>query len=251
MIFGGNGDDHLTGGDGNDGFYFGPAQFNGADTVNGGPGTNDQLGLDGDYTITLGGNLTGIEAIVLLHGPAATPNHFDIIAADSLVGAGQTMTIFGLQVETDIAFDGSNEHDGAFNIYGGSGNDGLTGGDGNDWIFGGDGADALTGGAGNDIFYYDDVSQSTPASADNILDFTSGDKIDLHAIDAIAGGADDAFSFVGNAAFSNHAGELRAVNTGGSNWLIQGDTNGDGVADFQLTLTTSDAHTILTGDFTL
>jgi hypothetical protein len=113
-------------------------------------------------------------------------------------------------VETAITFNGSAELDGAFKIYGGTA------------------ADTLTRGAGNDIFYYDDVSQSTPAAADNILDFTSGDKIDLHAIDAITGGADDAFSFVGNAAFSNHAGELRAVNTSGSNWLIQGDTNGDG-----------------------
>ena len=33
------------------------------------------------------------------------------------------MTIFGLQVATNIIFDGSNEHDGAFKIYGGSGND--------------------------------------------------------------------------------------------------------------------------------
>jgi hypothetical protein len=41
------------------------------------------------------------------------------------------------------------------------------------------------------------------------------------------------------------------VNTGGNAWLIQGDVNGDGVADFQLTLTTSDAHAIIAGDFTL
>ena len=251
MIYGGQGNDSLTGGDGDDGFYFGPGGFTSLDTIAGRAGTNDQIGLDGDYTITLGGNFTGIEVIALLHGPAATPNHFNITAADSLVAAGQTMTIFGLQVETSITFNGAGELDGAFKIYGGTNADTLTGSHGADWIFGGGGADQLSGGQGNDIFYYDDVSQSTAAAADNILDFTSGDKIDLNAIDAIAGGANDPFSFVGAAAFSNHAGELRAVNTGGNNWLIQGDVNGDGVADFQLNLTTGDAHAITAGDFTL
>ena len=95
------------------------------------------------------------------------------------------------------------------------------------------------------------VAQSTPAAYDRIVDFATGDKIDLHTIDAITGGADDAFSFVGSNAFSNHAGELRVVNIGGNNWTVQGDVNGDGVADFQLLLPTSDAHTIVSGDFTL
>jgi Ca2+-binding RTX toxin-like protein len=251
MVFGGQGNDNFTGGAGNDGFYFGPGGFNGSDTINGGAGTNDQLGLDGDYTITLGGNLTGIEVIVLLHGPSATPNHFVITEADSLVAAGQTMTIFGLQVETSIAFDGSLELDGAYKIYGGTNIDQLIGGHGNDWFFGGLGADAMTGGAGNDVFYYDDVSQSTIATNDTILDFASGDKIDLSAIDAISGGGDDAFSFLGTAAFTNHAGELRLVNTSGNNWLVQGDINGDGVVDLQIAFINSDAHPITSADFTL
>jgi Ca2+-binding RTX toxin-like protein len=137
------------------------------------------LGLDGDYTITLGGNLTGIELIALLHGPVATPNHFNITAADSLVGLGETMTIYGLQVETSITFNGSAEHDGAFKIYGGSGNDAFTGSDGNDWIFGGGGGDTMTGGAGADIFYYDDVGQSASLSYDRIIGLGDGDRIDL------------------------------------------------------------------------
>jgi hypothetical protein len=33
--------------------------------------------------------------------------------------------------------------------------------------------------------------------------------------------------------------------------LLQGDTNGDGLADFQLAFNVGDAHAITTADFTL
>src|SRR5262249_36064917 len=39
----------VTGGSGNDGFYFGAA-FNASDIVDGAGGTNNQIGLDGDYS---------------------------------------------------------------------------------------------------------------------------------------------------------------------------------------------------------
>ena len=58
-----------------------------------------------------------------------------------------------------------------------------------------------------------------------------GDRIDLSQIDAIAGGADDAFSFIGKSAFSGIAGQLRYFASGGSAYLA-GDTDGDGSADF-------------------
>ena len=251
LVFGSNGNDALTGGQGNDGFYFGPGQYTAADTVNGGGGTNDQLGLDGDYTITLANNVTNVEVLVLLPGPSATPNHFNITSGDAFVGAGETKTIFGVQVTTSITFNGSGEHDGAFRIYGGSGNDVLTGGTGADWTFGGNGADTLAGGAGNDIFYYDAVSQSNATNGrDAIQDFATGDKMDFSGIDAIAGGGDDAFTFIGARAFTNQAGELRMENVSGQTWLIQGDTDGNGVSDFELTVTIADAHPLTSADFT-
>ncbi|HMG46261.1 MAG TPA: hypothetical protein VK614_02210 [Allosphingosinicella sp.] len=180
IVYGGQGNDSMTGGDGNDGFYFGPGGFNASDIVNGGAGTNDQLALDGDYTITLGGNVANVEVLVLLHGPAGTPNHFNLTAGDAFVPSGQTMTIFGLQVDTAITFDGSGEHDGAFRIYGGQTGDTLTGSTGNDWIFGGNGGDALTGGLGSDTFFYDAASQSTSTGFDRIIGFDdSTDTIDL------------------------------------------------------------------------
>src|SRR5437763_1577137 len=71
LVFGGNGDDVFTGGDGNDGFYFGRGQYNAADGVNGWPGSNDQLGLDGDYgsvgsALLLGAKITTGDVVVLL-----------------------------------------------------------------------------------------------------------------------------------------------------------------------------------------
>ena len=57
---------------------------------------------------------------------------------------------------------------------------------------------------------------------------------------------DQAFSFIGAAFFSHTAGELRNFANGGS-WLVQGDVNGDGVADFTLTLNSQPAA----GDFIL
>jgi len=255
MTFGGQGDDSFTGGWGNDGFYFGPGGYSSADIVNGNLGNNDQLGLDGDYgsvgsPLVLGNNVTNVEVVVLMAGPVGTPNHFNVSTNDNLVGAGQTMTIFGLQTSTGFTFDGSNEHDGAFKVYGGTGADVITGSTGADWIFGGDGADTLYGGAGNDVFYYDALTQSNPAGRDGIQDFATGDKMDLSALDAITGGGDDAFTFIGSGAFTNHAGELRAVSSGPI-WTVSGDVNGDGVADFELVVVVSDAHPLTGADFTL
>jgi len=205
LVYGGLGNDTMTGGAGNDGFYFGPGGFNSSDTVNGGGGTNDQLALDGNYgafgpAFVLGGNVTNVEVIVMLPGPSGSPNTFNLTTTDALVPAGQTMTIFGIQVATNIIFDGSNEHDGAFRIYGGSGNDIFTGGTGNDWIFGGYGGDQLTGGAGSDNFYYDDAAQSTSLGFDTIFGFDdSADTIDLPF--AVTGLAAPASGNLSNASF--------------------------------------------------
>jgi hypothetical protein len=71
--------------------------------------------------------------------------------------------------------------------------------------------------------------------ADLIGDFQSGvDKVDLSRIDANAGAAgDQAFSWIGSAAFTGAAGELRTYDQGGYRW-VAGDTDGDGNADFAI-----------------
>ena len=81
-----------------------------------------------------------------------------------------------------------------------------------------------------------------------------GDKIDLSRIDAIAGGADDAFSFIGSAAFSGggaSAGQLRYTDAGGGIFIVEGDVNGDGLADFALSVTMTPAAAPLATDFML
>ncbi len=164
------------------------------------------------------------------------------------------MTINGgqLMVGETMRVDGSAETNGNFRMFGGADADILTGGAGNDTLYGGLGADTLTGGLGLDIFQYRSVAESTPAGRDGIQDFTLGDKIDLSRIDAntlLAG--DQAFTFIGSGAFTNHAGELNAVNTAGNIWTAPGDVDGDGVADFQLIVLVTDAHPLTGADFML
>ncbi|KQP37822.1 hypothetical protein ASF34_17285 [Methylobacterium sp. Leaf106] len=120
-------------------------------------------------------------------------------------------------------------------------------------MIGGTGADQLTGGGGADKFLYNSVADSTVATSgsDLVRDFVraQGDRIDLHFIDAVAGGSvNQAFKFIGSADFHDRAGELRAV-VSGSNTLVSGDVNGDGAADFSIVL--KGALTLQAGDFIL
>lgn len=125
--------------------------------------------------------------------------------------------------------DGGNGND---TLIGGAGNDTLTGGVGNDKLYDGLGQDALTGGAGRDIFYFAEID----GSLDRITDFVKGqDIVDLSGIDAIAEtDADDAFAYIGSGVFTGVAGQLRYVSN-----TLQGDVDGDGVADFRIKLNIS------------
>jgi len=124
---------------------------------------------------------------------------------------------------------------GADVLDGNAGNDIVNGGRGNDTVTGGEGVDLLYGRLGADRFVFSEAD-STLTSFDSILDFSrkQHDKIDLRLIDAdsLADG-DQAFSFIGRAAFTGHSGELRYAR--GSHLLL-GDTDGDGAADFALHL---------------
>jgi Ca2+-binding RTX toxin-like protein len=129
----------------------------------------------------------------------------------------------------------------ADSITGGAGNDKINGGAGSDLIWGGLGTDTLTGGIGQDHFVFAAKSDSTPGSArDVITDFTRGeDVIDLSQLDAIAASAaNDAFSWIGQSAFSGAAGQLRA-SAYSYGTVVQGDINGDKVADFEILLSKS------------
>ena len=126
-------------------------------------------------------------------------------------------------------------------LSGGGGNDTLIGGAGNDRLIGGSGVDNLTGGSSGDTFVFL-LGNSSAASGqhDRITDFVSGtDRIDLSGFDAISStGSYDQFKFIATAAFNGAAGELNYFyNSSTGVTTLQGDTNGDGVADFAIDLT--------------
>ncbi|MFL6734297.1 MAG: M10 family metallopeptidase [Sphingomicrobium sp.] len=110
----------------------------------------------------------------------------------------------------------------------------LSGLGGNDVLNGFQGADTLYGGAGNDTFTFSYVERG-----DRIMDWNAGDSINLREIDANSGVAGlQHFAFIGGGAFTNTAGQLHYV--GG---VLEGDVNGDGMADFAVTVLGSPAIT--------
>jgi serralysin len=126
-------------------------------------------------------------------------------------------------------------------LFGRGGGDTLIGSAGADKLIGGIGMDNLTGGAGADTFVFA-FGDSSAASGqhDKIIDFTTGtDVIDLSAIDAISGaGAIDPFNFIATLDFSGSAGQLNYFhNSSLGVTTLQGDINGDKVADFAIDLT--------------
>ena len=202
----------LTGGDGNDALDGGA----GDDILNGGNGTD---------TASYGSAGAAVAVSLAISASQRTggAGSDTLTAIENLIGSGFADTLTGST--------------GANRIEGGAGNDRITGSGGGDQLF---------GGSGNDTFAFLALGDSLPASPDTIFDFAGGgvaggDLIDLAAIDAIPGGRDNAFAFIGSAAFSGVSGQLRfdtAATPGFT--LVQGDTNGDGVADFQIQLQWSD-----------
>lgn len=266
FTYGGLGTENLRGSQNADAFFFGTGRFNPTDILDG-QGGSDQLGLQGTYSganaVTFGATqLTSIEMIVCLSNNdsrfggagSGTPYSYTLTMNNGNVAAGATLVVQANNLASDevLTFDGSAELDGHFTIFSGNGADSITGGALADTISGRGGADNLTGGGGNDIFLYSNLSDSTAAARDHILDFTTGDVIDLSRIDANSLTAGNgSFSFIGAGAFTNSAGELRAVNTSGNDWLVEADANGDGVADLSILVTVADAHVLGAGDFVL
>lgn len=121
-------------------------------------------------------------------------------------------------------------------IHGTPGPDTLVGTAGRDLFVIGQGQDNITGGLGLDAFRFLPTALS-PAAANTFTfeDFsrTAGEKLDLSRIDAIPGGLDNPFTFIGNAAFNGTPGQLRYTDTGPTR-LIQGNTNNDLIADLTI-----------------
>jgi Ca2+-binding RTX toxin-like protein len=181
--------------------------------------------LSGGDDAPADGNGVGVKSYVTQFKGYATPYSVDHRVAETLNGGS------GRDV-----------------LNGGAGNDILSGRGGNDFLIGSLGKDLLTGGPGADTFDFNAFAQSVKGSnRDQIKDFNraQGDKIDLANIDAdtSANPGNDVFKFIGAAAFKGGGGELRCA--GG---IIQGDVNGDKVADFEIKV---NVGTMLKTDFLL
>ena len=151
-----------------------------------------------------------------------------------------------LRANESVSFDGRAETEGSYRVILGAADDMVFGSQGADLIHGGLGADQLDGSGGADTYSYRSVAESTAASTDSLV-LGEGDRIDLGVIDADSGtDGNQAFTFIGDAAFGNVAGQLRASQSGNI-WIVEGDVDGDGVADLVINVTSADP--IVAGDF--
>jgi serralysin len=224
-VFGGAGNDTIRGGAGDDRFYgdgdndliLGGA---GNDTLFGGTGADTLDGGAGNDRIDAG---QGRDRVMLGAGADLFTDvaQGGYLGSDTVFGGAGNDTILGSAGNDRFFGDGGNDL-----IQGGLGNDVLYGGAGDDVLSGGFGADTLFGGAGADVFVFASVNEFSSGTAlDQVADFATGqDRLLLSAL---------TLSYIGTAAFSNTAGELRFT-SGVNGGFLQGDTDGNGTADFVL-----------------
>jgi Ca2+-binding RTX toxin-like protein len=121
----------------------------------------------------------------------------------------------------------------------------MNGANGFDTLTGGFGRDTMAGGLHRDIFDFNSAAESGTVAftRDVITDFQKGvDDIDLSTIDAKSGAGNQAFTFIGQAAFSGAKGQLH-IKFAGPHTIVEGDIDGNKVADFSIQL---NGHKVLT-----
>ena len=242
VIWGLAGNDILIGGEGNNRLIGGT----GADTLRGGEGSDRIAGGSGDDTVYVGlgkdklfggagrdvlrfDELTTASGVIanLATSKASFEDQgdgFRFIRFEDLVGTAYADTLTGSDVANSLA--------------GGDGADTLSGGAGDDVLIGGAQGDVMDGGLGADTFVYTSKTDSPMGGVDTIRMFDKGqDKIDLSALDAVLGGADDAFGFIGTQAFGAGGACVRYQrNDAGGTTLIELCLAGSSSPDMQLVL---------------
>jgi Ca2+-binding RTX toxin-like protein len=273
ILRGGLGNDVLGGGNGADIYRF--ARGDGDDYIDGSGGGADVLEFSSDILpsqVTVTQSQSGWEIIITVDqgGGSITNRGFgqlnplEVRFADGTVwspgdladrsmagtegddirtGDGRDNLLLGLG--GDDVLDGSWGNDtldgggGADVLDGSWGDDTIVGGNGNDILIGGYQKDVATGGAGADVFLFRQWDLTYGSNADRITDFTQGeDVIDLSEIDPdwTSWDVDEAFTFIGNAAFTGAVGEVRYI-FDGADTRLQFDWSGDGIAEYELVLT--------------
>ncbi len=212
---------------------------NASDTLNGGKGADSMtggLGSDTYYVDNAGDK-------VIENKSAGKDSVYSTISF--ILGTNvENLTLIG---EAPINGTGNALNN---SLIGNAGVNKLSGLGGNDMLFGGLGKDKLTGGIGKDTFDFNtSLEIGKGASRDSILDFTHSqhDKIDLSSIDANSKKAgNQAFSFIGSKAFDGKAGEIHFIKG-----VLSGDTNGDKVADFEMSIKLVGDTPLVSQDFFL
>ena len=226
-VYGGVGDDSLNGGGNVDRLYGGA----GNDTLNGGSGGDRLYGDDGvDHIYGKGGKdrIYGGDGDDVIAGSGGFDRVFgeagdDVIDgganADFLSGGTGRDTLTGDKGSDDLRGDADDDL-----LDGEGGNDDLNGGSGDDRLIGGAGDDRLIGGAGADVFVFADGH-----GTDTIVDFDTGDVIDLSAFPAL--GDFDALTGAGGAA-AQVGDDVRIDTDGGTIWMAGVDLGGLEAGDF-------------------
>ncbi|MDO5371600.1 MAG: hypothetical protein Q4F04_14865, partial [Paracoccus sp. (in: a-proteobacteria)] len=232
----------------------------GNDALDGGAGTDRALfgGAATNYGFALNGTSIVVTAISGTDGADTLSNVEELSFGGTVMtlrqGTAANQPLNGANNVADLllGFAGNDTLNGL------TGNDMLLGDVGNDVLNGGGGRDVLAGGAGADRFVFISAADSGlgAAARDVIRDFelnVAGEVIDLSAIDARTGGGnngDQAFTFIGGGNFTggNANGGLRFFQQNG-NTIIQGSTDNDTQAEFEIELTGIRALTA--GDFIL
>lgn len=198
-------------------------------------------GGDDAFGLVTEGGVTRLVVTGGLDYESASKVTVTVTASDGIAEVSKTLTITVTDALEKLVGDGEANTlkggIGADYLKGNGGNDTLVGRGGDDILVGGRGADKLTGGDGADSFVFKTGDSGvTKKTADIVRDFAKVDTLDLSGWDADASKkGDQAFDFIGRAKFGGEAGELRFAREDTKTW-IEGDTDGDGKADFLVRL---------------
>ncbi|MEL6364422.1 MAG: calcium-binding protein [Pseudomonadota bacterium] len=224
-IFGGAGNDIIRSGYGDDSIEGGA----GADLINGGLG-DDWASYEGSTAgITLDFR-TGVG-----YGVGGDASGDTVLNVENIIGSDLADAIKGdVNANTLRGLDGNDDlrgFGGADTLDGGDGADVLFGFADNDILDGGAGADVMVGGTGADVFRYDDGDTGRGQDSDRINDFGVDDILDLSGIDAVPGGADDAFILLSAGQQFTGQGQQARFVMNGDDVVLQFDIDGDQVPD--------------------
>ncbi|GHC62548.1 calcium-binding protein [Neogemmobacter tilapiae] len=233
-----SGNDFYDLGDGNDSAYVGK----GNDVYRGGAGTYDSVVFlytyadNGNYTLATNGVTFDLAKTGAQNLGALGRDQFS--GFENVAGTHSADRLFGSGAANQL--DG---YDGNDLLAGRGGSDLITGGQGQDRLIGGAGADSIMlfeSLRARDTIVYSSLSDSGPGVSysrlDRIQDFdarniAAGDKIDLRALDAVAGtAANEAFQYRGSGEFGSAQGEVRVRFLNGA-YLVEVDTDGDVAAE--------------------